>query len=244
MRYRILLAYDGTAYAGWQIQPNRSTVQERVEHALGQLTGETVKVHGSGRTDQGVHAWGQAAHFDLSRPWEENVLLKGLNGILPLDLRVRKVAATTADFHARRSARWKEYRYFICNHPILPPHRRLYCLHVPRPLDLIAMQSAAALLVGPHDFAAFSANPARPVETTVRNLMRLDVRRRGSDFVIIARADGFLYKMVRSLVGHLIRVGQGEIPPEATQEILESGCRTARVPTAPPHGLFLWHVSY
>ena len=244
MRVRLLIAYDGTNYAGWQIQPNGVTIQETLERAIRQITGETVKVHGSGRTDQGVHAWGQVAHFDLCRSWETDALLKGFNAILPPDIRVRAVHRAPMTFHARRSARWKEYRYFIWNGPVLPPHRRLYCLHVARPLDRSAMRSAAELLIGQHDFAAFSANPDRPVESTIRNLFQLQIKGRGAELCIIARADGFLYKMVRSLVGHLIRVGVGEVAPEATREILASRERTARVPTAPPQGLFLWHVAY
>ncbi len=147
-------------------------------------------------------------------------------------------------FHARRSAAAKEYRYFIWNADILPPVLRHYRTHVRQPLDVEAMQAAAVLLEGRHDFAAFSANPNRPVESTVRELYRLQVRRRGAEIVIIARADGFLYKMVRSLAGFLIQVGAGAVPAREADAILRSRERTARVPTAPPQGLFLWRVFY
>jgi tRNA pseudouridine38-40 synthase len=243
-RYRITVAYDGTNYAGWQVQPGHPTVQAAIEAALGRLAGEAVKIHGSGRTDQGVHAAGQVAHFDLARPWEPERLLKGLNALLAADVRVRRVARARAGFHARRSAVGKEYRYFIWNAPTADPCRRLYHTHVRPPLDARAMQAAAAQLLGRHDFAAFAANPNREVESTVRTVTRLAVRRRGAEIVIRAASDGFLYKMVRSLVGLLIRVGEGAVAPSEVPAILASRVRTARVPTAPPEGLFLWQVRY
>lgn len=243
-RYRITVAYDGTAYAGWQVQPAHMTVQQKIEETLKGLTGETVKVHGSGRTDQGVHGEGQVAHFDLMRKWVPGNLLKGLNALLPQDIRVLRAARAKADFHARRSAVKKEYRYFIWNSPVMDPCRRLYATHVYRPLDVKAMQAAAKLLVGRHDFAAFTANPNRVVESTVREVFSLSVKRTGSLVVIRASSDGFLYKMVRSLTGLLLRVGEGAVTQDEVREILASKVRTARVPTAPPEGLFLWRVWY
>lgn len=244
-RYKIVLGYDGSAYAGWQIQPGHPTVQATLQEAIRTVTSETVITHGSGRTDQGVHARHQVVHLDLERP--ENmapVLLKGLNGVLPPDIRVYQVWRVRGDFDARRSAIRKEYRYFIWNAPVVPPFLRLYRTQIRNPLNATAMTRAAEHLVGKHDFAAFTANPNRVVETTVRTLSRLTVRRRGDEIVISATADGFLYKMVRSLAGFLIRVGEGAVPPEAAKTILHSKERTARVPTAPPQGLFLWQVTY
>lgn len=243
-RYRITVAYDGTPYAGWQVQPANMTVQQRMEESLKQLTGEVVKVHGSGRTDQGVHAFGQVAHFDLQSKWVCGHLLKGLNAVLPQDIRVSRVGRAKPDFHARRSAVKKEYRYFIWNHGVMDPCRRFYALHVRRPLDVKAMQAAAQLLVGRHDFAAFTANPNREVESTVREVYTLTVRKTGSLVVIRASSEGFLYKMVRSLTGLLLRVGEGAVTLDEVREILASRVRTARVPTAPPQGLFLWRVWY
>lgn len=243
-RYRMTVAYDGTAYAGWQVQPAHMTVQQRIEEAVRSLSGETVKVHGSGRTDQGVHAEGQVAHFDLSRKWLPGNLVKGLNALLPQDIRVVKAGRAKPDFHARRSAVRKEYRYFIWNNPVMDPCRRFYTTHVYRPLDVKAMQAAARLLVGRHDFAAFTANPNRLVESTVREVFALTVRRTGSLIVIRASSEGFLYKMVRSLAGLLLRVGEGAVTLDEVREILASKVRTARVPTAPPEGLFLWQVWY
>ena len=243
-RYRITVAYDGTAYGGWQIQPNAPTVQAAIEGRLKTLAGADVKIHGSGRTDQGVHARGQVAHFDLERPLPPAALTKGLNALLPPDIRVLSARRAAPAFHARRSARSKEYRYFIWNDAILPPHARLYHAHVRPRLDVAAMNAAAGHLIGRHDFAAFTANPNRVVESPVRTLARLRVTRRGRAIVVVAAGDGFLYKMVRSLCGLLIRVGEGALRPDAAREILASRVRTARVPTAPPEGLFLWRVSY
>lgn len=242
--FRFKLAYDGTAYGGWQIQPNAVTIQSLIEQALGKLTGTTVKLHGSGRTDRGVHAMGQVAHCALPYNPQPDELLRSLNGLLPPDIRVMQAARCSPRFHARRSATSKEYRYFIWNDAVMPPTLRYYRTHVRQPLDTTAMQAAATRLEGRHDFAAFTANPNRPVESTVRVLSHLQVRRRGAEIVIIARADGFLYKMVRSLAGFLIRVGTGAVPAETTDTILQSRERTAHVPTAPPQGLFLWRVYY
>ena len=243
-RYRLDVGYDGTAYGGWQVQPNARTIQGKLEQALHTITGETVKVHGSGRTDAGVHAREQVAHFDLEldRPCHE--LLRGMNALLDPDIRALRLKSAAPDFHARRNAIGKEYRYFIWNDPVMQPVLRLYRAHVRRPLDAAAMKSAAARLEGRHDFAAFSANPLRPVESTVRTLMELRVVKRGPEVVIRAQSDGFLYKMVRSLAGFLIRVGEGELAPESADAILSSGQRTALVPTAHAQGLFLWRVWY
>lgn len=243
-RYRVTVAYDGTAYAGWQVQSNQMTVQQRIEEALKGLAGEGVKVHGSGRTDQGVHAAGQVAHFDLSRKWACHNLQRGLNSALPDDIRILKVARARADFHARRSAVRKEYRYFVWNSAVMDPCRRLYATRFHRPLDIRAMQAAASILEGEHDFAAFTANPNREVGSTVRQLFYFKVRKQGHLITIRVASEGFLYKMVRSLSGLLLRVGEGAVSLDEVREILASKVRTARVPTAPPEGLFLWRVWY
>lgn len=243
-RFRITVAYDGTAYGGWQIQPNASTVQEVLQAVLNRLGGGTVKVHGSGRTDAGVHARGQVAHFDLPRPFVPEALVRAMNACLPPDIRVLEAAVVATDFHARKHAIGKEYRYFIWNAPVMLPTERLYHLQVPEPLDTASMQAAATWLIGQHDFSAFSANPSRPVDTTVRTIRSLTVSHDDARITIAVHGDGFLYKMVRSLAGWLIRVGRGEVTPAQTREVLASCERTARVPTAPPQGLFLWQVNY
>ena len=243
-KYRFDISYDGTAYAGWQIQPRHKTVQQLLQEAVGQITGEKAIIHGSGRTDQGVHARKQVAHADLEGAARPLILRRSLNAVLPSDIRVLQVKLAAPDFHARRSAVGKEYRYFIWNGIIVPPFLRLYRTHVTEKLDAAAMADTAAVLVGRHDFAAFTANPNRVVENTVRNLTELSVRKRGMEIVIVARADGFLYKMVRSLAGLLMRAGTGAVTPADARTILASRVRTARVPTAPPEGLFLWDVVY
>jgi tRNA pseudouridine38-40 synthase len=238
------VSYDGTCYAGWQIQPRHTTVQQKLQEAIQQTLREASIVHGSGRTDRGVHARRQVAHFDLSEPREPRRIFRSLNAVLPSDIRVMSVRKTGSDFHARRHAREKEYRYFIWNDATVPPFLRLYRTHVREPLDVDAMRKAARLLKGRHDFAAFTANAKNEVESTVRSLRELAVRQRGAEIVIVARSEGFLYKMVRSLAGFLIRVGSGEAPSDQAETILKSRQRTARVPTAPPEGLFLWQVTY
>jgi tRNA pseudouridine38-40 synthase len=243
-RYRINVAYDGTSYAGWQIQPNGLTVQEMLERVLGELTSQTVKVHGSGRTDQGVHARKQVAHFDLETRWHPPRLRKAVNALSPEDIRAGAIGRVPPDFHARRSVREKEYRYFVWNAETVPPFVNRYRAHVRQPLDLDAMRRAAELLTGRHDFAAFSANPKRIVESTVRLVSNVRVTKRGSEVVISARGEGFLYKMVRSLAGFIIKVGEGRAQPDEVPGILASRKRTAYVPTAPARGLFLWDVWY
>jgi len=167
-RYRLHISYDGTGYAGWQVQPNGVTVQEKIQQALQALCREKAKVHGSGRTDQGVHARKQVAHVDLRGPIDAKTLRRGLNALLPEDIRILRVMAAPDGFHARRSARGKEYRYFIWNAEVCPPCCRQYKYRVRNRLDVSKMSRAAAILEGRHDFAAFTANPNRYVETTVR----------------------------------------------------------------------------
>ena len=246
-RYRLDVAYDGTDYHGWQIQPNGDSIQARIECRLRVLVGasQACKLHGSGRTDQGVHARGQTAHVDLATRIPPPALTPAINAGLPADIRVLRTRIVEADFHARRSARAKEYRYFVQTAPVLPPHIARYCLQAPRPLDRTAMQAAADRFCGRHDFRAFSANPNRPVPDAVRVIERFAVAGRGRQFCFQVRGNGFLYKMVRSMVGFLLRVGEGTEAPENVTAILQAnGVRTARVPTAPPHGLFLWRVFY
>jgi len=243
-RYRMTIAYDGTDFYGWQAQPNKSTVQGALESALLQLTHETVRIHSCGRTDTGVHARAQVAHFDLKRPWEARHLQKGLNAFLPDSVRVPELRRTRSDFHARYNATGKEYRFSIWNAPVASPLHRRQALHVSHPLNLDAMRRAAALLEGQHDFSSFSANSRRKIRTMVRTLWRLSVRKQGSMVTISVLGDGFLYKMVRSLAGHLIRVGMGAIPVEETAVLLARQERTAHVKTAQPHGLCLWKIHY
>jgi tRNA pseudouridine38-40 synthase len=243
-RYKIIVAYDGTNYVGWQIQPNGVTIQEKLEKAVHKITGENARVNGSGRTDQGVHARGQVAHFDLESDFPVKAMRKALNSVLPDDIRIIKAQRAKSGFHARKDVKTKEYRYFIWNSEIIPPDLRQYKLHVRTKLNVTAMREAAALLEGEHDFVSFASNPHRVIESTVRELSLLKIVKRGNEIVIIARSSGFLYRMVRSLAGFLVRVGEGAVPPKDAHAIISSRTRTARVPTALPHGLFLWNVTY
>lgn len=243
-RYKITMSYDGTGYAGWQTQPGHRTIQQTLQDAVRRITQEAVTVHCSGRTDQGVHARMQVVHVDLTDSARTSSLKRALNAVLPPDIRVDSVRKAGQSFDARRSVLEKEYRYFIWNGDVLPPFLRAYRCHVWGKLDVKKMNAAAAMLVGRHDFAAFTANPNRFVESTVRTLAMLEVRKRGREIVIIARGEGFLYRMVRSLAGFLIRVGQDGAKAEDAGVILRSRTRTGKVPTAPPQGLFLWDVKY
>jgi len=244
-RYRLTVGYDGTRFVGWQRQLNGLSVQEVLETALAPLAAPGhCTVHASGRTDAGVHARGQVVHFDMLRVLPPNKLRRALNGVLPPDVQVLEAADAAPDFDARRSAVCKEYRYYLWADEVIPPDRRLYAAHVRRPMNLEAVRAAAPLFVGRHDFAAFSANPHREVESTVREVFALEVVEDGPLVTLHVRGEGFLYKMVRSIAGFLIAVGIGKEKPGAVTEVLQSGIRTARVESAPPQGLFLWQVWY
>lgn len=245
-RFKLIVSYDGTAYNGWQVQPDQPSVQQKLEEVLRLLTGQKdLSVHGSGRTDQGVHARGQVAHVDLATRMGPDSLVRAMNSHLPADIRILKASIAAPDFDARRSTVSKEYRYFIWNDPVVLPDKRLYAAHAYRPLDAAAMDAAARRFIGKHDFAAFTANPHREIGGTVRTIFAAEVRRHGRELVFRVRGDGFLYKQVRSMAGFLMRVGEGAEAPEAVGKLLSAAeSRTARVPTAPPQGLFLWKVWY
>ena len=244
-KYKVVLAYDGTGYSGWQYQENALGIQQVVEDVLAYLEGAPVRVFGSSRTDAGVHAVGFVGHFHLTKPIPPKNLVRAMNSRLPEAVRVLKAAYAAEDFDARLSAKGKEYRYQLYQADILPPHLAPYWTFCHRPLDLAAMQAAARHFVGEHDFLSFAANPNRELETTVRRIFSFDVKRVVHRYTFIVRGDGFLYKQVRSMVGFLISVGKGHERPEAVRELLATHPpRTARVETAPARGLFLWKVFY
>ena len=244
-RYKIKVSYDGTNYSGWQVQPHHRTVQGELERLLSEMTcSRHVRIESSGRTDAGVHARAQVAHFDLEKPVEPRYFKRGLNAQLDGDIRVLSMEKVSSDFHARFSAVGKEYRYFIYNGLIVPPTKRFYRLQEGRKLDVERMRRAAELLVGEHDFAPFAANRKVPIKSTVRTIHSFYVRRHGADITLEVQGNGFLYKMVRGLAGFLIEVGMGRREPEFVHEIFAHGKRTAVVPSAQPQGLFLWKVFY
>jgi tRNA pseudouridine38-40 synthase len=242
--FKLTIAYDGSNYAGWQLQPNGRTIQEIVEGALAKIAGGAVRVHGSGRTDAGVHAKAQVANCSFDTQLATTTLSRALNANLPVDIRLQRVQEVDARFHARFSAKRKEYRYQIDCGMVADPFLRAYAWHHPRRLNVAAMRRAARLLKGRHDFAALAANPMRPVETTVRTVSKLSVTKRGSLLTIAVIADGFLYKMVRSMVGALVKIGEERMTVEQLQKLVNEKKRTASIETAPAHGLFLWRVFY
>ncbi|PAW67555.1 MAG: tRNA pseudouridine(38-40) synthase TruA [Opitutia bacterium Tous-C1TDCM] len=242
-RWRCTCAYDGTAFAGWQSQVGGTAIQDVIEARLAQIFKRPVRIHGSGRTDAGVHAREQVFHFDAVWRHEPAKLLMAFRTGLPPAIQVRTARVARPDFHARFDATGKRYEYHV-HLGDADPFLRPYCWTVFRPLDLAAMQRAADGLAGRHDFRAFTALNGPEKEDTVRELRRLEIGRRGARVKITAEADGFLYKMVRSLAGVLVAVGEGRLSPEQVRAILEKRTRTALVQTAPPQGLFMAKVFY
>jgi len=245
--FKLTIAYEGTQYGGWQRQPNAVTVQELIEKALTKIAGKRVVVHGSGRTDAGVHARGQVASCSLTTHHSQATIQRALNANLPGDVRILRVREVNDGFHARFSARGKEYRYQIDCGAVADPFLRRYAWHHPYSLNISAMRRAARLLKGRHDFSALSANPMRPVSRArgmVRTISKLTMGKHGDLLTISVYADGFLYKMVRSLVGALVKVGEGKLTVEEMRELMKGKKRAALVETSPARGLFLWRVFY
>jgi tRNA pseudouridine38-40 synthase len=244
-RLACTVAYDGAGFQGWQVQPGKRTVQEEIEKAFAVICDTPPpRIHGSGRTDTGVHARGQVFHVDPGRALTPDKWLEALNGSLPPDIRIMAVQEVAANWHARFDALSKQYRYFIYQAPVMPPELRGVRHHVRKSLDSARMNEAAALLQGKHDFLSFSANRGKPEQTTLRDLMECRLEIAGPEICLIARADGFMYKMVRQLAGALLRVGLGELSPQDIQTLLEQPERNHLAPTAPPQALFLWEVVY
>lgn len=242
-RWKCVCAYDGTTFAGWQSQAGGRAIQDVIEARLAEIFDGPVRIHGSGRTDAGVHALGQVFHFDAEWRHGTDKLLAAFRVGLPAAIQVKSVRAVAADFHARFQASGKRYVYNI-HLGDADPFTRPFCWTVFRPLDVTAMSAAATVLRGRHDFRAFTALNGAVREDTVRDLRRCDIVRRGSRLRVTVEADGFLYKMVRSLVGALVAAGEGKLNVTQVREILESRQRTALVHTAPPQGLFLAKVFY
>jgi tRNA pseudouridine38-40 synthase len=242
-RWKCVCAYDGTSFGGWQSQAGGTAIQDVIEARLNQILKTTLRIHGSGRTDAGVHAQAQVFHFDAGWPQPPVKLLAALRSGLPTSIQIKSVTAVSNDFHARFSAKGKRYDYHV-HLGDADPFTRPYAWVVFKPLDVSAMKTAADILRGRHDFRAFTALNGPEREDTVRDLRRLEVVRRGRRLRITAEADGFLYKMVRSLAGVLVAVGEGRIAPSDVRAILQGRVRVPAVQTAPPHGLFLTKVFY
>lgn len=242
-RWKCTCAYDGGAFDGWQSQVSGQAIQDLIERRLAQLLGGPVRIHASGRTDAGVHAKGQVFHFDGAWGHGETKLLAALRTGLPQGIQVSSAKPVSPDFHARFSAIGKTYVYHLFlgdPDPFMRPY--VWALH--RAPDLALMEAAAAALRGEHDFRGFSAFNGVERADTVRELRTLAITRRGRRLSVTAEADGFLYKMVRSLVGALVSAGEGKLSAARIQELLTQRTRTAEVHTAPPQGLFLMRVRY
>lgn len=242
-RWKCVCAYDGGSFPGWQSQHGGKAIQDVIEARLEKIFGQPTRIHGSGRTDSGVHALGQVFHFDAAWSHGSAKLLAALKVGLPPTIQIKSARLVAADFHARFQATGKRYEYRITLGDA-DPFTRPYVWPVFKPLDFKAMTAAAAVLKGKHDFRAFTALNGTEREDTVRDLRRLEVRRRGRQLKITAEADGFLYKMVRTLAGVLVAVGEGKLTPAQVKEVLISQRRVAAVQTAPPQGLFLVKVFY
>ena len=246
-RFRLALEYDGTDFSGWQIQPAQRSVQGVVEEALREITAESCRLIPAGRTDAGVHARAQVAHFDCETQLEPPALGRALNAVLPRDIAVTAIGVADADFHARFAATGKVYAYRILNRSSPSPVRARFSWHLRGPLDVVAMAEAARSVVGTHDFSAFrSARGAAPEdESPRRSLYRLDVVRCADDEVRIeAFGRSFLRHMVRNLTGTLVEIGYGKHPVSAMAAILASGDRSKAADAAPAHGLCLERVLY
>ena len=247
LRYKLTLAYRGTAYHGWQRQlppggAELPTVQNVLRLALQRVVGHPVTVQGSSRTDSGVHALGQVAHFDTIRTAiAPDKIVQAANARLPIDVRINSCEAAGPEFDAIRSTLEKAYRYVVHNAPLKDPFRGDLVFHVPRPLDVPAMQAAAAALVGTHDFASF-AKPGHGRETTVRTVLSALVERRGEDVVLEFTGKGFLWHQVRIMSGTLIEIGLGRRPASSAAEMLAARDRLQSGPTAAAHGLYLLWV--
>lgn len=243
-RFKCKVQYDGTNFSGYQIQPNKRTVQGELEEALKKLhKGKEVKVFASGRTDAGVHSKGQTVHFDtsLSIPLEKWEL--ALHSLLPLDMAVHSFERVESDFHARFDAKGKEYRYYVHLSPRRDPFKRNYTYHYPYKLDIEKMRIASEDLLGTHDFTSFCSAKTE-VEDKVRTIHQIEVTQSGDMLEFRFVGNGFLYNMVRIMVGTLLQVGSGDFSPASIPDMLEEKDRQFTGKTAPPQGLFLWEVFY
>ena len=243
MRIKLTIEYNGTAYAGWQRQENALAVQQVIEEALTKLTRARVVIAGASRTDAGVHALGQTAHFDTESRIPPDKYAFALNTMLPADIRIRKSEAVSEDFHARFSNKGKRYRYLIYQSPHAGALNRNTHAHVIYPLDDEKMRRELTALIGTHDFAAFAASGS-VVKDTVRTIYSASLTRRGDELELLVEGSGFLYNMVRIIAGTLISVGAGRLEEGAFARAIQSGNRLDLGVTAPAHGLTLMEVYY
>ena len=247
LKFKLTIAYDGTAYQGWQVQKIGTGVQEKIEAACHQLFPGVKRIHSSSRTDTGVHALGMVAHVEIHRAelkMPDARLALALNAFLPDDIRVLDAVRVPADFHARFDAIGKQYRYYVWNHHAMNPLLYHRAWHFPVKLNPAWMRAAAKTLVGRHDFKSFAGTREYEMKSNVRTLTRCDIKKVGQLYTFTIEGDGFLYKMCRGIVGTLVQVGQGKIPLAEVATILTSRDRRVAGMTAPAHGLVLQQVFY
>lgn len=239
-RYCLFITYDGSNYCGWQVQPNGISIQQKIEETLSIVLGEKTRIFASGRTDSRVHALEMRAHFD-SHDTDLRKLKISLNGLLPPDIRILKVEKVDQEFHARFSCKKKIYQYHIHTQKILDPFYRHYRLHFSKPLDKEKIKEGIGYLLGTHDFTSFAneAHRGSAKNNPIKTLYRIDCIEKEFGLVFELEGDGFLYKMVRNLIGSLLDVGQSKIPPQELQNILKAKDRKKASAALPPHGLFL-----
>ena len=247
MKFKLVIAYDGANYEGWQTQKTGTGVQQIVENALGKLFPTKPVLHGSSRTDTGVHALGMVAHFEIPSgefKMPPRKLRLAVNAWLPEDIRVLSAVRAPEKFHARFDAVGKQYRYFIWNHAAMNPLLRRSSWHVPVKLGVAQMRAAAKLFVGKHDFQSFAANAGYKKENTVRTIVRCEIKKSGPQITVIIEGDGFLYRMCRGIAGTIVQAGLGKFPAGQIRTMLEQKDRRVAGMTAPAHGLVLWKVFY
>jgi tRNA pseudouridine38-40 synthase len=243
-RFRIELSYEGTVYDGWQSQPSGNTIQDKLEAAVKKITGETLRFIGAGRTDSGVHALAQVAHFDSDSSIPPQDLLGALNSVLPRDIVIRELEAVAGDFHALKLSKEKHYDYFIYNSGIHSPFWSRFSWHKRSPLNIGAMREACEMFVGEHDFSSFCATGSS-VANKVRIIKNASVFEKNENLKCITiTGTGFLRHMVRIIAGTLVNVGQGKISPREISDIIAARDRTKAGPTAPAKGLFLVRICY
>jgi tRNA pseudouridine38-40 synthase len=243
-RIKLTIAYDGTDFHGWQVQPGLATIQGKLEQVFSEIEGTAVHVTGSGRTDAGVHALRQTAAVSLSNPIPLENLRKAANRLLPRSIRVLETADAAPDFHPRYHAVSKTYEYRIYRGEVCPPLEWRYAHHYPYPLDMNRMSALAPILEGRHDFGAFAAADDRELETTVRTIFSSRVEIVGERIFYRCSGSGFLKHMVRNIMGTLLEGGKGNLGENALRQFLEPGCEKRVGPTAPAKGLFLIQVEY
>ncbi len=245
---KLTIEYEGTNYHGWQIQgKGHKTIQGQIEKALRKIFKKDIRLYGSGRTDSGVHAFGQVANFKVSSYLSLNEIQKAINANIPDDISIIDIEEVSLDFHSQYSAKFKIYRYVILNRQAPSVKDRNFCLHYPYKLNLALMRREAAILVGKKDFRSFQAsdprNPHRD-KNTIRTVRNISIRRKGDYVFIDIEADGFLYKMVRNIVGTLLEIGRGKLPKGSMEMILLKKDRSAAGYTAKAKGLVLLKVLY